>query len=66
MTMPPESKELLAALRDLRHTATTEAAERIERWRSDIEQPSYTPPVPPISRSTWRSGATTCAISNAS
>jgi pyruvate kinase len=41
MTMSRESKELLAALRDLRHTATTEAAARIERWRLDIEQPSY-------------------------
>ena len=39
--MSRESKELLAALRDLRHTATTEAAARIERWRPDIEQPSY-------------------------
>ena len=39
--MSRESKELLAALRDLRHTATTEAAARIERWRLDIEQPSF-------------------------
>jgi pyruvate kinase len=43
MTMSRESKELLATLLDLRHSVTTEAAARIERWRPDIEQPSYAP-----------------------
>src|SRR5215472_14663446 len=41
MTMSRESQELLVTLRTLRHTAAAEAADRIERWRADIEQPSY-------------------------
>jgi hypothetical protein len=63
--MSRECKALLAALHDLRHTATTEAAARIERWRPDIEQPAYAASAP-IWRSTWRFGTTTCAISNVS
>ena len=35
------AKELLAALGDLRHSITAEAAKRIERWQPDIEQPSF-------------------------
>jgi len=35
------SVELLAALRDLRESMSEEAAQRIERWRPDIEQPSF-------------------------
>ena len=40
--MPKSGRELLAALRDLRRSITAEAAERIERWQRDIEQPSFT------------------------
>jgi pyruvate kinase len=39
--MSQQSNELLAALRDLRRSVVAEAAPRIERWRSDIEQPSF-------------------------
>ena len=39
--MSLSSPELLAALRDLRQSIATEAARSIERWQSDIEQPSF-------------------------
>ena len=39
--MSKSAKELLAALGDLRHSITAEAAKRIERWQRDIEQPSF-------------------------
>src|SRR4029078_199480 len=39
--MSRSAKELLAALGDLRQSITAEAAKRIERWQSDIEQPSF-------------------------
>ena len=37
----PHSKQLLAALRDLRRSITAEATQRIEHWQRDIEQPSF-------------------------
>ena len=37
----PHSKQLLAALRDLRRSITAEAAQRIEHWQRDIEQPPF-------------------------
>jgi pyruvate kinase len=39
--MSRSAKELLAALGDLRHSITAEAAKRIEHWQPDIEQPSF-------------------------
>jgi pyruvate kinase len=39
--MSLSSPELLAALRDLRQSIMMEAARSIERWQSDIEQPSF-------------------------
>ena len=39
--MSLSSPELLAALRDLRRSITTEAARSIERWHGDIEQSSF-------------------------
>jgi pyruvate kinase len=39
--MPQSGKELLAALRDLRHSITLEAAKRIDCWQGDIELPSF-------------------------
>ena len=52
-------RELLAALRDLRRSITAEAAQRIEHWQRDIEQPSFVA-APAISRTTWRSAITIC------
>jgi pyruvate kinase len=39
--MSQASAELLSALSDLRHSIEAEAALRIARWQSDIEQPSF-------------------------
>ncbi len=35
------SAKLLSALRELRETMSVEAAQRIQRWQPDIEQPSF-------------------------
>ena len=55
----PHSKQLLAALRDLRRSITAEAAQRIEHWQRDISS-RHSSQAPAILRTTWRSATTIC------